>query len=108
MADENHAMPARGTELGLTEAEYAQLESEFDGLRLLRDEMRVQLDLVAMEARDRFQAAEDRWHALEARMQDLSGGEAVSGERVRIARNLFKEIREAYQEIARLVRPRED
>jgi len=107
MADENHTMPTGGTELGLTEAEYARLESEFDGLRLLRDEMQVQLDLAAMEARDRFRAAEDRWESLEARMQDLSGSEGVSEEMVRVTRNLFEEIREAYQEIASLVRSRE-
>ena len=109
MVDEDRVGHVKSGDSGLSEDEYARLESEFEGLRLLRDEMRVQLDLAVMEARDRYRAAEQRWESLEARMQDLSGGadaSAASAELVRVTRNLFEEIREAYQEISRLVPPR--
>ena len=106
MADEHPVTAGRLSAEALAEAEYAQLESEFDGLRALRDEMRVQLDLAVKEARGRFQAAEDRWESLEARMCELAEeGAPVTGEALRITRNLFEEIREAYQQIVELTPP---
>jgi hypothetical protein len=105
MADEHSVTAGERSAEGLAEAEYAQLESEFDALRALRDEMRVQLDLAAKEARGRFQAAEDRWESLEARMWELAGEGEPTGEAVRVTRNLFEEIREAYQQIVELTPP---
>jgi hypothetical protein len=63
MAHEHQKTHTRDGELGLAETAYPRLESEVDDLRLLREEMRVQLDLAATEAGDLSQPAEDRWRA---------------------------------------------
>jgi SMC interacting uncharacterized protein involved in chromosome segregation len=79
-------------------------EDEIQSLKTLRDELRVQVNLAAKEARDRFAGAEQSWHQLESRLarvrNESEGSLRDVGE---AARALVKEIQEAYRHIRSLL-----
>lgn len=77
-----------------------KVKEELEGLRRLRDELRVQAHLGKAEARERWEHLEKRWEHLEGRLATLRResreplhdiGEA--------ARNLLDEIREGYRHL---------
>ena len=76
------------------------LEKTCDHLRMIRDELRVQLHLAAMEAREAFEDAEDRWGDLELHLKELrrSEDEPVE-ETARVCRNFAKEMRVLYDDL---------
>lgn len=79
-------------------------EDELETLRTLRDELRVQVNLAAKEARDRFAEAEKSWQKLEGRAE-LVGKESKAAwlDVSEAARQLLSEIGEAYRHIRRLI-----
>jgi len=79
-------------------------EDEMETLRTVRDELRVQVNLAAKDARDLFAQAERSWQKLEGRAE-LLGKESKAalldvGE---AARQLVSEIQEAYRHIRKLL-----
>jgi len=77
-----------------------RIEQQVEGLRRLRDELRVQIHLARADARDLYEQLEQRWHELERRLEQVAGearqpmhevGEAVRG--------LLGEIEEGYRKI---------
>ena len=80
--------------------DWRNLEEHFDRLRTTRDELRVQLRLASMDAKDSFEDAERRWAELEHRIRALghAGGEAVE-DAVRVSRGYVKEIRGVYERL---------
>lgn len=77
-----------------------RLHEEVETLKTLRDELKVQVHLGALEAKERFDEAETNWHKLEDKLRSIS---QESGESLRdvgqAARLLVDEIHEAYRHI---------
>ena len=65
------------------------LAEEFENLRELRDELRVQTELGRAELRDRWHELERRWHQLEGRLKVVREA----------ARLLASELRESYEHL---------
>lgn len=82
------------------ESDWQKLERECDRLRTIRDELRVQLQLATMEARDGFELAEWRWAELERHLVQLrsAGGESLE-EAARVGRNFVKETKALYEDL---------
>lgn len=81
-----------------------KVREEMDGLRQLRDELRVQMELGKAEARDRWDKLEDRWHHLEAKARQLREASRDDLEDVgQAARLLLDEIRAGYQHLRRML-----
>ncbi len=77
-----------------------KLSEEAQELKKLRDELRVQLDLGRMEARDRWEKAEKSWNVFEDKLKVVGHetGEALRdvGEATKL---VLEEIREHYRAI---------
>jgi hypothetical protein len=76
------------------------LKGEIEGLRQLRDEVKLQLHLGAADARLAFDQVEKRWQHLEGKLKAL--GEASKdelGEIGEAAKLLAREIRDGYQHL---------
>ena len=77
---------------------------ELDGLRQLRDEVRVQLHLGKAEAREAWDEIEKRWHQLEGKLQAVREGSREDlGEIRETARRLAREIRDGYRHLKSLL-----
>lgn len=76
------------------------LAKEFESLRTLRDEVRLQLHLGRAEARERFEKLEERWQHLEGRMKVVARASreelAEIGQALRL---VLDEVREGYAHI---------
>ena len=84
--------------------EQSWLREELNALRTLRDELRVQTNLAAKEARDHFETAEKHWREFESRAKYVGQESKEILEDVGEAGvRLLKEIREAYQKIRALL-----
>lgn len=81
-----------------SEPEWRGLEEEFDHLRAIRDELRVQLRLATMEARDIYGEAERRWAELERQLLRDRSDRSLK-DAARIGRNFGKEISLIYQDL---------
>ena len=81
-----------------------RLHEQVDELKRLRDEVRVQVELAKMEARDLWETSEARWEELEANLERL-GRKAREplGKVGEAAKELVHEIGAAYQEMRKLV-----
>lgn len=81
-----------------------RLAKEFESLRTLRDEMRLQLHLGRAEARERFEKLEERWQHLEGRMKVVARASreelAEVGQAVRL---VLDEIRDGYAHVKKLL-----
>ena len=83
---------------------HERFAEEIDALRTLRDELRVKLNLASKDARDAFESAEKAWHKLEGRLKLIERESRKEIEGVGdAARELAKEIREAYKRVRELV-----
>jgi len=79
-----------------------RIHEEVEELRGLRDELRVQLRLGRMEARDRWEKAEQDWERRESKLKLLAAESRESLEGVGEAAQLLAEqIREGYRHIRR-------
>ena len=81
-----------------------QYDEEFDTLRTLRDELKVQVHLAASEARDAYDDVERKWDHAEAKLKVLGEEAAGSAEKVGEALKLvLDEIRDGYANIKKLL-----
>lgn len=81
-----------------------KFSEEIDGLRRVRDELRVRGNLATKELRDLWEKAEKSWHELEGKLERVRKGTKESAENVEeAAKLLMKELGEAYRHIKRLV-----
>lgn len=79
-------------------------EEELERVRSARDELRVQANLAAKEARDHFKAAEKLWQKLEGKARVLARAGREEAVDVRAAvDSLLGELKEAYAHIRRLL-----
>ena len=76
------------------------MKEELEGLRQIRDELRVQAELGRAELRESFDTLEQRWHELEAKLKMLGEGVQEDAGNVReAARLLVSEIRDGYRHL---------
>ncbi len=81
-----------------------RMSEELDGLRALRDEMRVKAHLGAAEAREAWEGLERKWGHLEGKLKLLAGeSKAELAEVGEAAKLLAKEIRDGYQHLKSLL-----
>ena len=77
-----------------------KMEEAIAKLKTERDELRVQLHLLAAEAKDEWEEVEKRWEHLESRMKRVGDAASDAGEDVAAAgKQLAEEIGSAYQRI---------
>lgn len=77
---------------------------DIEGLRQLRDELRVQLHLGKAEARERFEKLEQSWQHLEAKLKLIREESAGDLSQIREAAGLLVgEIREGYRHLRSLL-----
>lgn len=77
-----------------------KMEEIFAKLKTERDELRVQLHLLAAEAKDEWEEMEKHWDHLESRMKRVGDAAADAGGEVAAAgKQLAEEIENAYQRI---------
>lgn len=81
-----------------------RLTEDIEGLKKLRDELRVQLHLGKAEARERFEKLEKSWQHLEARLKVIreESGEEL-GQIREAAGLLVGEIRDGYKHLRSLL-----
>jgi predicted anti-sigma-YlaC factor YlaD len=80
------------------------LSEELDGLRQLRDEVRVQMHLARADARDAWEELEERWRHLEARARAVREGHAEDLAEIReAAGRLARELRDGYRRLKTLL-----
>ena len=81
-----------------------RIEEEVDGLRAVRDDLRVRLHLGQVEVRDQWEKLERKWQRVEAKAKVLREESRESMEDVEdAARLLVGEIREGYRHLKDLV-----
>ena len=81
-----------------------RFSEELKGLRELRDEFRVQMELGRAEARERWERLEDDWHHLEAKLQLVRNESKGELEEIgEAARLLVEQIREGYRHLRSLL-----
>lgn len=81
-------------------SDWQSLEDEYQRLRTIRDELRVQIQLATMEVRDGFEQAELRWAELERHLAEHAKESDESlDDAARIGRNFVKETRILYDEL---------
>ena len=79
------------------------VQDEFETLRTLRDELKVQVHLAAVEARDAYDELEHKWDHAEAKLKVLGEEAADSAEKVSDALKLaLDEIRIGYDNLKKL------
>jgi hypothetical protein len=82
----------------------AEIKSELESLRAARDEIRVQVHLGAVEAREAWEKAETNWSHLEGRIKVLGEATQESLEDIGGAvEMLAEEIRRGYQHVRKLL-----
>lgn len=72
-----------------------KIPSVFDDLKLIRDEIRLQIHLASMEARDEWDELETKWEKFSARAKLKEGTEEI-GE---VAEELAREIKAGYAKL---------
>jgi len=81
-----------------------RLKQEMEHLETARDELRVKVHLAKMEAQERFEQAEKSWNDLESKVKLIQReSEKPLHEVAEAARQLAKEIGEAYKSIRKLI-----
>lgn len=84
--------------------ETRETTEELEGLRRLRDELRVQLHLGKAEARDQFEKLEKTWQHLEARLKLIREESSEDLGQIREAAGLLMgEIRDGYRHLRSLL-----
>jgi hypothetical protein len=74
------------------------MHEELEGLRQLRDELRVQAELGRAEMRERFEHLEKRWHDLEGKLKVIADGAREDLDEVREAAGMLAgELRHGYE-----------
>lgn len=74
-----------------------RIRAEIEALKTMRDELRVQTNLGAKEARDAWHEAERKWQEIEGKMEDLGRASAESGREISAALGMLADaVRNAY------------
>lgn len=82
----------------------SEIKSEIESLRAARDELRVQVHLGAVEAREAWEKAEKNWSHLEGRIKVLGEATQESLEEIGTAAGILAdEIRRGYQHLRKLL-----
>jgi len=82
----------------------ARFSEELEGLRELRDEFRVQMELGRAEAREGWERLEEDWRHLEAKLQLMRNESRGELEEIgEAARLLVEQIREGYRHLRSLL-----
>ncbi len=80
------------------------LRSEVEGLRRVRDEVKLRLHLGAADARQAFDQVEKRWQHLEGKLKLIrQESKEDLGEIGEAAKLLAREIRDGYQHLKKLL-----
>ena len=81
-----------------------RFSEELEGLRELRDEFRVQMELGRAEAHERWERLEEDWHHLEAKLQLMRNESRGELEEIgEAARLLVQQIRDGYRHLRSLL-----
>ncbi len=81
-----------------------RINEEFDTLRTVRDELRVQMNLAAAEAKDRYEGLENQWEHAEAKLKLIADESKDSADNVAEALKVVaEEIKTGYEQIRRLL-----
>lgn len=81
-----------------------RIHAEADELRALRDQLKVQIHLGAMDAQAAFEEAEKSWEHLEAKLALLAReSRASAGDIGEAAKLLLGQIREGYRRVKDLI-----
>jgi hypothetical protein len=81
-----------------------RFSEELEGLRELRDEFRVQMELGRAEAREGWERLEEDWRHLEAKLQLMRNESRGELEEIgEAARLLVEQIREGYRHLRSLL-----
>ena len=82
----------------------SQFDADFDTLRTLRDELKVQVHLAASEVKDAYEDVEQKWDHAEAKLRVVGEEAADSAEKVGEAlRLVLDEMRDGYAKIKTLI-----
>lgn len=85
---------------GIMSAIGERVEQEVEALQRVRDELRVQMHLARADARDLFEALEQRWRDLEGKLEQVASEAREPVHEVREAvRILMSELEEGYRKI---------
>jgi hypothetical protein len=77
-----------------------RMKKEVDGLRRLRDELRVQAQLGKAELRESFEGLEKRWQQLEGKLEVMGKQAREDADEVKKAADvLVRELREGYKHL---------
>lgn len=80
----------------------AEIEKTRDALQQQRDEIKVQINLAKLEARDEWESTERQFLALETKIKDITHEASdASREIANSAKQLVDDIQEAYHRIRR-------
>lgn len=89
----------------MAQNEEGKLQKFMDELATQRDELRLQLHLLAAEARDEWEEVEEKWQHLESRLARAGeSAKASAGEIGAAGEQLAEEIGEAYQRIKKALK----
>ncbi len=81
-----------------------EIKSDIESLRAARDELRVQVHLGAVEAREAWEKAEKNWNHLESRVKILGEATQESLEEISEAASMLAdEIRKAYKHVRKFL-----
>ena len=80
----------------------SEIEKTRDALQQQRDELRVQLNLAKLEAKDEWESAERQFHALEGKLKEITvDASDASKDVLASAKHLVDDIQVAYHRIRR-------
>jgi len=80
----------------------SEIEKTRDALQQQRDELKVQIHLAKLEARDEWETTEHQFHTLESKLKDITmDASDASREIAASAKQLIDDIQAAYHRIRR-------
>ncbi len=78
----------------------SEINEQFDTLRTLRDELRVQISLATSEAKEYFEETEHKWNRAEASLRLMGEESRESAEKIgNTLEAVLEEIREGYRNL---------
>jgi len=80
----------------------SEIEKTRDALQQQRDEIRVQIHLAKLEAKEEWESTENQFHSLECKIKDISADASDASKNViASAKQLLDDIQGAYHRIRR-------
>lgn len=79
-----------------------EIDKTWDGLQQQRDELKLQIHLAKLEAKEEWETTESNFHSLESKIKDIKGDASeASKDVVASAKQLLDDIQGAYHRIRR-------